>query len=205
MPRDARRGSLTDLDLRSSTSLLTPHHKPVRNSTHTSHRESHLSISYIALFLVNIVISCQYLSTATTPVHVKQWLALTETLIPKMAPNGHAPTDLPAVDKQSQAYSRPKSYERKRSAEFKIWQKENPTQTLTYDDWKSSKHVDGISLYYATLHIWDDLTTSVRQQLLISHFAQGSDESRTKKVRKLKSKRAHVLCVLSRHASQRSH
>jgi hypothetical protein len=130
---------------------------------------------------------------------------LTGTLIPKMAPNGHAPTDLPAVDKQSQAHPRPIWYERQRRAEFKIWQKENPTQTLTFENWKNSKHVDGISLYCATLRIWDDLTTSVRQQLLISHFATVSDESRTKKLRKPKSKRALVLCVLSRHASQRSH
>jgi hypothetical protein len=78
-----------------------------------------------------------------------------------MAPNGHASGDSQAVDHPPQVSSRPVWHERHGSAEFKNWQKENPTQHISYNDWKNSKHVEGLSLYYAALRIWEESDSSV--------------------------------------------
>ncbi|KAH7393927.1 hypothetical protein DE146DRAFT_633864 [Phaeosphaeria sp. MPI-PUGE-AT-0046c] len=77
-----------------------------------------------------------------------------------MAPNGHAPADSRTADRSSQPSSRPMWLKRHGSTEFRDWQKEHPTQHLAYDDWKTSKHVDGLSLYYAALQIWDESDSS---------------------------------------------
>jgi hypothetical protein len=81
-----------------------------------------------------------------------------------MAPNGHASADPQSGDRENQAVPPPAWHERHGSVEFKNWQKENPTQHLSYEDWKSSKHVAGLSLYYAALHIWDESDSSVSDQ-----------------------------------------
>ncbi|KAH7095116.1 hypothetical protein FB567DRAFT_511781 [Paraphoma chrysanthemicola] len=77
-----------------------------------------------------------------------------------MAPNGHAPKGSPAVDKNSRPQTQSRWHERHGSAEFKLWQEENPTRQITYDDWKTSEHVNGLALYYAALHVFDDSTSS---------------------------------------------
>ncbi|KAH8727219.1 hypothetical protein GQ44DRAFT_790048 [Phaeosphaeriaceae sp. PMI808] len=77
-----------------------------------------------------------------------------------MAFNGHAPPVSEQFDRQTQASSRPSWHEKHGSEEFKEWQAENPTQHISYEDWKSSKHVDGLSLYYAALRIWEESDSS---------------------------------------------
>jgi hypothetical protein len=79
----------------------------------------------------------------------------------KMAPNGHASADPRSGDHEHQSIPPPVWHESHGPAEFKNWQKENPTQHLSYEDWKSSKHVAGLSLYYAALRIWDESDSSV--------------------------------------------
>lgn len=82
-----------------------------------------------------------------------------------MAPNGHAPAGLRTSDRSSQPSTRAKWLKEHGSAEFKVWQKEHPTQHLTYDDWKTSKHVEGLSLYYAALQIWEESDSSVSRSI----------------------------------------
>jgi hypothetical protein len=77
-----------------------------------------------------------------------------------MAPNGHASSDQQTVDRRSQPSSRPAWHERRGSAEFRAWKMEHPKQHLSYDDWKVSSHVDGLSLYYAALHVWEESESS---------------------------------------------
>ncbi|KAH7345987.1 hypothetical protein BKA66DRAFT_324251 [Pyrenochaeta sp. MPI-SDFR-AT-0127] len=51
--------------------------------------------------------------------------------------------------------------------EYQTWRAENPTHHLSYDDWKISKHVDGLALYYATLRILDESDSSDEEVELI--------------------------------------
>ncbi|KAH5053553.1 hypothetical protein HBH96_152440 [Parastagonospora nodorum] len=73
-----------------------------------------------------------------------------------MAPNGHAPAGDMSADNPSQVSSRPKWHARHGSGEFKIWQKEHPSEHISYDEWKSPQPGKGLSLYYAALHIWEE-------------------------------------------------
>jgi hypothetical protein len=81
-----------------------------------------------------------------------------------MAPNGHAASESRAADRPSQNNSRSPWLKKHGSVEFRAWQKEHPAQSLTKEEWQNSKHVDGLSLYYAALQIWDEPDSSV------SHF-----------------------------------
>jgi hypothetical protein len=78
----------------------------------------------------------------------------------RMAPNGHTPAGARSNDRPPSG-SRPIWHQKHGNAEFQNWQKENPTQDISYDEWKSSKHVEGLSLYYAALQIWEESDSSV--------------------------------------------
>jgi hypothetical protein len=78
-----------------------------------------------------------------------------------MAPNGYASADTQRVDHSVRTNSRPVWLESEKKADFNDWQKENPTQHLSFEEWKSSKHVEGLSLYYAALRIWEESDSSV--------------------------------------------
>jgi hypothetical protein len=82
----------------------------------------------------------------------------------QMAPNGHAPAGPKSGDRSHQPGSRQVWHENHGITEFKNWQEENPTQHLSYDDWKSSQHVAGLSLYYAAMQIWEESDSSVGNQ-----------------------------------------
>jgi hypothetical protein len=96
-------------------------------------------------------------------------LQLCKTSNWRMAPNGHTPAGAKSVDR-SPGGSRPAWHQRHGSAEFKNWQRENPTQNLSYDEWKASKHVEGLSLYYAALNIWEESESSVSQSSFVLLF-----------------------------------
>jgi hypothetical protein len=68
------------------------------------------------------------------------------------------------ADRPINATSRPPTWlESEKKTEYKNWLKENPTQHhQTFDDWKISKHADGLALYYAALRIWEESDSSVR-------------------------------------------
>jgi hypothetical protein len=88
----------------------------------------------------------------------------------EMAPNGHASGGSKSADRSHQAVSRSVWHENHGSTEFQNWQEENPTQHLSYDDWKSSKHVAGLSLYYAAMQIWEESDSSVGDRPIIGNL-----------------------------------
>lgn len=79
-----------------------------------------------------------------------------------MAPNGHT-ASRQRSGRASLTKSRQDWLEQYGSDEYRIWQKENPSQPLSYEQWKQSNHVNGLSLYYATLHIFDEPDSSVSE------------------------------------------
>ncbi|CAO2656246.1 Nn.00g050490.m01.CDS01 [Neocucurbitaria sp. VM-36] len=76
-----------------------------------------------------------------------------------MAPNGHVASGLRDA-RQSQPSSLRSWLDEHGNSEFETWQHEHPTQHLSYDDWKTSQHVDGLSLYYAALHLFEESDSS---------------------------------------------
>lgn len=44
--------------------------------------------------------------------------------------------------------------------EFKLWQKAHPLNHISYENWKVSTYVDGLSLYYAAVRICTDFPDS---------------------------------------------
>jgi hypothetical protein len=78
-----------------------------------------------------------------------------------MAPNGHTSTGLRSADRPVKGGMRASWLNRRGSIEFRNWQKENPTQHIDYNVWKDSEHVEGLSLYYAAMQIWDETDSSV--------------------------------------------
>jgi hypothetical protein len=48
--------------------------------------------------------------------------------------------------------------------EFKEWQKEHPADPISKKDWETSQNIEGLSLYYAALKIWDEPDSSVSCQ-----------------------------------------
>ncbi|KAJ4365717.1 hypothetical protein N0V83_008337 [Neocucurbitaria cava] len=76
-----------------------------------------------------------------------------------MAPNGHAAAGRNEAH-QSRSSSLRNWLDQYGDAEFRTWQDEHPTHDLTYDDWKHSEHVDGLSLYYATLSLFEEPDSS---------------------------------------------
>lgn len=84
-----------------------------------------------------------------------------------MAPNGHAAAGRNEA-RQSRSSSLRNWLDQYGDTEFRTWQDEHPTHDLTYDDWKHSEHVDGLSLYYATLSLFEEPDSSVSLQLRIA-------------------------------------
>ncbi|KAL5121135.1 hypothetical protein ACEQ8H_000986 [Pleosporales sp. CAS-2024a] len=82
-----------------------------------------------------------------------------------MAANGHAAAESRSVHRQSARSSRPEWRVRYGSEEFKTWQKEHPSEHISYEDWKDSQHVKGLSLYYAALHIWEETDSSEEEEI----------------------------------------
>ncbi len=77
-----------------------------------------------------------------------------------MAPNGHGASRRSDVQ-QSQATQHQSWLDQFGHSEYQNWRNGNPTKHLSYDDWKTSQHVDGLSLYYATLQIFEESDSSV--------------------------------------------
>ena len=75
-----------------------------------------------------------------------------------MAPNGHkSPKKHDVRDPRNVSQS---WLESNGKIEYQAWQAENAIQ-MSFDEWKSSKHVDGLSLYYAALSIFNEPDSSV--------------------------------------------
>jgi len=90
-------------------------------------------------------------------------LAFHETTHDNMAPNGHTASVARPSESTPQKNSRPDWIKEHGIVEFKAWQKENPKQTVSYEEWssKGSNHIAGLSLFYAALSIWDEPDSSV--------------------------------------------
>lgn len=84
-----------------------------------------------------------------------------------MAPNGHPTTDPSPVNGQSGNEPSKPWWIKNGQKEYKAWQKAHPLNHIAYEKWKTSKYVDGISLYYATLGIFDGSDSSV---IYSTHF-----------------------------------
>jgi len=79
-----------------------------------------------------------------------------------MAPNGHAPSEARDADRSNQNGSRPVWLEKHGDMEFKEWQKEHPANPISQKAWEKSKDIEGLTLYYAALQIWNESDSSVR-------------------------------------------
>jgi len=42
-----------------------------------------------------------------------------------------------------------------------VWRADHPTQSISYDDWKTSHHVAGLSLFFAAADIFNESASSV--------------------------------------------
>ena len=77
-----------------------------------------------------------------------------------MPPNGH---------KASPRCPRPRAHksscqswiQAKGLHEFDVWRADHPTQSISYDDWKTSHHVAGLSLFFAAADIFNESASSV--------------------------------------------
>ncbi|KAF1843833.1 uncharacterized protein K460DRAFT_357513 [Cucurbitaria berberidis CBS 394.84] len=76
-----------------------------------------------------------------------------------MAPNGHAAPGRRDT-RQSQSSSVQNWLDKYGDSEYQTWRHENPKEQLSYDDWKTSGHVDGLTLYYATLRLFEQSDSS---------------------------------------------
>jgi hypothetical protein len=85
-----------------------------------------------------------------------------------MAPNGHAAPDQPSADRDARPYTPFKWLERRGSQEFRDWKQVNPATQMSFDEWKYSNQVYGLSLYHSALHVWDESDTSVGYQPIFS-------------------------------------
>jgi hypothetical protein len=83
-----------------------------------------------------------------------------------MAPNGHTSAEPQSADRSAKGGMRAAWLKRRGSDEFKNWQAENPTEHIDFKEWKGSKHVEGLSLYYAAMQIWDETDSSVCRSFL---------------------------------------
>ncbi|KAF2851127.1 hypothetical protein T440DRAFT_478613 [Plenodomus tracheiphilus IPT5] len=72
-----------------------------------------------------------------------------------MAPNGHKASQR-RDGHQSHKSSCQSWLKTKGQIEFEEWRADNPTQQLSYEDWTSSKHVAGLSLFFAAADIFDE-------------------------------------------------
>jgi hypothetical protein len=78
-----------------------------------------------------------------------------------MAPNGHTASTKKGTrksrDAQSSSWMDKHGFE-----EYEAWKEANPDTRLPYDDWRqSNQHVNGLSLYYTTLNIFEESDSSV--------------------------------------------
>jgi len=110
-----------------------------------------------------------------------------------------------SADTSAQVSSRPNWHARHGSGEFKIWQKEHPSEHISYDDWKSSPHGKGLSLYYAALHIWEESDSSVSLRVNFRDACLFLTMSRMKKSSAPKLRLVLALRVVNRLASPRRH
>lgn len=76
-----------------------------------------------------------------------------------MAPNGHKASQR-RNGHQSHRSSCQSWLKTKGETEFEEWRADNPTQQLSYEDWKSSKHVAGLSLFFAAADIFNESESS---------------------------------------------
>jgi hypothetical protein len=103
-----------------------------------------------------------------------------------MALNGHAP---PGHNRPNDSASQIKSLkdwlETHGRDDFDAWKHDNPTQHLSYEDWKVSNHVYGPYLYYATLQVWSESDPSVCQRIATCALELFFDDSRMTMPRQL--------------------
>lgn len=93
-----------------------------------------------------------------------------------MALNGHAPSGYDHLnDSASQIKPLKDWLETHGRDEHDAWEHDNPTHRLSYEDWKVSNHVYGPYLYYATLQIWSESESSVRQRRQTTQLEPFSD------------------------------
>ncbi|KAL6709603.1 hypothetical protein ACN47E_001538 [Coniothyrium glycines] len=73
-----------------------------------------------------------------------------------MAPNGHKAASRRSA-RQSEIISAPSWLKTHGKDEYQRWRVENPSQKLSYDDWKADgQHLHGLALFYATKSLLDD-------------------------------------------------
>ncbi|OAL45984.1 hypothetical protein IQ07DRAFT_683416 [Pyrenochaeta sp. DS3sAY3a] len=76
-----------------------------------------------------------------------------------MAPIGHTPSGHRGT-RESYSNSPSNWLDAYGHREYQSWRDENPTQQVSYDEWKTSNHANGLSLYYATLRIFEESDSS---------------------------------------------
>lgn len=166
MPRHEPGGSIDGLGPSFFHSQRSSRHNQKQLASRSRHDnyQKGLFLFFSSLEFWVYVISCNYFQHSWIPtvdVAFVSQSASHKSFDGGMAPNGHAPAGSRTADRSSQPSSRPMWLKTHGSTEFREWQKEHPTQQLTYDDWKTSRHVEGLSLYYAALQIWDESDSSV--------------------------------------------
>lgn len=120
-----------------------------------------------------------------------------------MAPIGHTPSGHRGT-RESYSNSPSNWLDAYGHREYQSWRDENPTQHVSYDEWKTSNHANGLSLYYATLRIFEESDSSVSIfQRIIANAVLDWGYRMTVKLNWFNRKLALAQCVVNQHASQR--
>lgn len=97
-----------------------------------------------------------------------------------MAPNGHTASGKRGARKSRDAQSA-SWLDKHGFEEYEAWKEANPDTRILYDDWKQSNQSNsGLSLYYTTLHIFEESDSSVGQSSSWRQNSVFANNTRTK-------------------------